>query len=149
LFASAGVALVWVPELRRVPVSGATRWLGHEKALIQLSLRYKTDDHLWFALFHEAAHVLRHSRKLVFIEDGRNDSAEERDANEFAANMLVPRSEYEALVARTPLSHGVITDFARRIGVAPGVVVGRLQHDGHVPFTHFNTLKKRLRWSNV
>lgn len=46
LFASAGVALAWVPELEGAPISGATRWLSERKALIQLSLRYKTDDHL-------------------------------------------------------------------------------------------------------
>jgi len=60
LFASAGVALVWVPELTGAPISGATRWLSDQKALVQLSLRYKSDDQPSFSLFHEAAHVPRH-----------------------------------------------------------------------------------------
>ncbi|MCK5689276.1 hypothetical protein KAI87_08400 [Myxococcota bacterium] len=37
--ASAGVAVVFVPELPKTRVSGCTRWLGN-KAVIQLSLRY-------------------------------------------------------------------------------------------------------------
>lgn len=37
------------------------------KAVIQLSLRHKTDDHLWFSFFHEAGHVLLHSKKETFI----------------------------------------------------------------------------------
>jgi HTH-type transcriptional regulator/antitoxin HigA len=149
LVASAGVALVWVPELPGVPASGATRWISPEKALIQLSLRYRTDDHLWFSLFHEAAHVLKHGRKLVFIEDGAKETEEEREANRFAADMLVPRAEYEAFVAGEPLSNAAITAFARRVGVAPGIVVGRLQHDRHLPYTHGNQLKRHLRWVGV
>ncbi len=62
-----GVAVVFVPELRRLPVWGATRWLSPGRALIQLSLRYKTDDHLWFTFFHEAAHILLHNKRDVFV----------------------------------------------------------------------------------
>ena len=40
LCATAGVAVVFVPELPKVRASGATRWLTPTKALIQLSLRY-------------------------------------------------------------------------------------------------------------
>ena len=44
LCAAAGVVVVWIPELSGCPVSGATRWLRNDRALIQLSLRYKADD---------------------------------------------------------------------------------------------------------
>lgn len=44
----AGVAVVIVPPLPGVRAYGATRWLHSTKALIQMSLRGKTDDHLWF-----------------------------------------------------------------------------------------------------
>jgi HTH-type transcriptional regulator / antitoxin HigA len=45
--AAVGVVVVFVPELPGARVCGATRWLNPNKALIQLSLRYKTNDHLW------------------------------------------------------------------------------------------------------
>ncbi len=67
--AAVGVAVVLVPELPGTRVSGATRWLTPGKALIQLSLRYKSDDQLWFTFFHEAAHVLLHGKRDLFIED--------------------------------------------------------------------------------
>lgn len=67
LCAKAGVAVVFVPELPHTGISGATRWLNKEKALIQLSLRYKSNDHLWFTFFHEAGHILKHG-KDVFLE---------------------------------------------------------------------------------
>ncbi len=65
--AQSGVAVVFVPELPKTGVSGCTRWLGG-KAVIQLSLRYKSNDQLWFTFFHEAGHILKHGRKEVFLE---------------------------------------------------------------------------------
>lgn len=151
--AAAGVAVVFVPQLPRARVSGATRWLTPEKALIQLSLRYKTDDHLWFSFFHEAGHIVLHGKRDLFIEDGSTDGEEEQEADAFAANILIPPDELEAFLdslapGRYPSTPDVVT-FAQRIGVAPGIVAGRLQHDGRVPFTHFNGLKQHLAWVNA
>ncbi len=61
-----GVAVIFLPELPETRVSGATRWLNKDKAIIQLSDRYKKDDHFWFTLFHEAGHVILHGKKEVF-----------------------------------------------------------------------------------
>ena len=66
--ADAGVAVVFVPELPGSRVSGSTYWLNSEKAVIQLSLRYKTNDHLWFTFFHEAGHILQNQKREIFLE---------------------------------------------------------------------------------
>lgn len=151
LCAGAGVAVVFVPQLPKARVSGATRWLTSEKALIQLSLRYKTDDHLWFSFFHEAGHILLHGKRDFFLENDEDDQTEkEKEADKFAADLLIPPDELQTFLnswtpGRYP-STTAVRAFASRIGVAPGIVVGRLQHDGHVPFTHFNNLKQRLAW---
>jgi len=68
LCSNAGVAIVFIPELPGTRAYGATHWLSPSKALIQLSLRGKTDDHLWFTFFHEAGHILLHGKREVFIE---------------------------------------------------------------------------------
>jgi len=52
-----GIAIVFVKPFSKVPVYGASCWLNPEKALVQLSLRGKTADILWFTIFHEIAHV--------------------------------------------------------------------------------------------
>lgn len=146
LFAAAGVAVAWVRELPKVPISGATRWLGPEKALIQVSLRYTSDDQLWFSLFHEAGHVLKHPRKLVFLEGGTRKTDEEREADEFAAQKLIPGAEYSAFVECGRFTHAAIGDFAARVRMAPGIVVGRLQYDKHLLYSQCNDLKRRLQW---
>jgi hypothetical protein len=119
--------------------------LTDQKALIQLSLRYKSDDQLFFSLFHEAAHVLLHPKRAEFVEGVGQDTPAEREADRFAADHLIPPEEYERLLANPP-SVERITACAERIGVAPGIVVGRLHHDGHVRFHEGNGLKRRLRW---
>jgi Zn-dependent peptidase ImmA (M78 family) len=68
LCAEAGVALVFVPALPRLGIYGATRWLN-DKPVIQLSLYLKTNDHLWFTIFHEACHIIRHGRRNIFVEE--------------------------------------------------------------------------------
>lgn len=149
--AAAGVAVVFVPEVQGARVSGATRWLSPHKALIQLSLRYGTDDQLWFSFFHEAGHILLHGKREVFLEyeDGNGDKEDE--ANRFAAEILIPRQTLRSFLERqTPgryPSTRSIQALAEELGVAPGIVVGRLQHEGHVPFTHYHDLKRRLEWS--
>jgi len=143
----AGVALVFVPELPKTRLSGATRWISGNKALIVQSLRHRKDDHFWFTFFHEAAHVLLHGKRAVFIDEESMDrSDEEREADLFAANHLIPREKYSALIERKRLSKAVVLASAEAIGIAPGVVVGRLQHDGAIPFSWFNDLKRTFEF---
>jgi HTH-type transcriptional regulator / antitoxin HigA len=143
--AAAGVAVVLVPELKGTPVSGAAKWLTARKALIGLNLRGKSNDRFWFTFFHEAGHVLHDSKKQTYIDiDVVNDPQEER-ANRFAANFLIPPDRATELPNLT--SCAAVETFARSLGIAPGIVVGRLQHDGIIPFSHLNRLKRRLQWS--
>jgi Zn-dependent peptidase ImmA (M78 family) len=134
-----------VPELPKIRACGATWWLNPYKPVIQLSLRYKSDDQLWFSFFHEAGHILLHGKKECFIEgDGKN--AKENEADDFASDVLIPRRHFDQFIASSRFSRSAINNFAAEIEIAPGIVVGRLQHDGHLPYTHLNDLKCRLEW---
>lgn len=144
-----GVAVVFTPELPKTRVSGATRWLSADKALIQLILRYKSDDHLWFSFFHEAGHIIKHGKKEIYIEGAYMEMAEakEEEADRFASDFLIPRASYSEFIQDTLISKSKIKDFASSIGIAPGIVAGRLQYDKLLPVTHCNDLKKRFKWA--
>ena len=114
--------------------------------MIQLYLRYKTADQLWFSFFHEACHILRHSRKRTYVEDISDRSPEEQEANAFAADTLVPQRAWDEFVTVPRPTKASVGDFATRQGIHPGIVVGRLQHEGIVPFNHMNDLKAKLEW---
>ncbi len=148
--AETGVAVVFVQELPKVPVNGVTHWVSSKKAVIQLSLRYKTDDQLWFSFFHEAGHILVHGKR-DFVDNGvdaEENKVWEDEANSFAADKLIPNSAYEYFIKCNVFSEASITQFAQSQGVASGIVVGRLQHDNYVPFnSRLNHLKKRFEWA--
>lgn len=144
LCAQAGVAVVFVPEIKGTRSSGAARWLTPTRGLIQLSLRHKSDDHLWFSFFHEAAHLLLHSKKETFVTGTKTDDDAEAEADVFAASFLIPK-RYEGEL-RALGSTGEITSFAKRLGIAPGIVVGRLQKEEVLDWSQGNHLKKRFRF---
>ncbi|HUU29464.1 MAG TPA: HigA family addiction module antitoxin [archaeon] len=146
--AECGVLLLFIPELPKTGISGAARWLTQHKALIQLSLRYKTNDHLWFSFFHEAAHILKHNKGNVFLDSKEcNDNDKEQEANRFASNILISPSSLKEFKNKGHFTTKDIIHFAKETGVHPGIVVGRLQHDKIIPYTHFNSLKMKLEWS--
>jgi len=149
LCAECGVALVFVKEIPEVRVNGVSRWIGKDKALIQLTIRYKTDDQLWFTFFHEASHILLHGKKMIFIDNNNNaDDELEQEANLFCSNFLIPQNEYEIFSQNTSFSESSIKEFAKQVGIAPSIVLGRLQHDGKVEYNRFYDLKIKLQWAN-
>jgi HTH-type transcriptional regulator/antitoxin HigA len=142
---SAGVHVVFVPSFPRSHVCGVARWLNPHKALIQLSLYGKTNDKFWFTFFHEAAHILKHDKKNVFLDaiDGAAiDSPEEQEANQWARDFLIPSNRAPEL-ARLRTKSAVI-EFAKEINIHPGIVVGRLQHDHLIDVSWMNDLKVSL-----
>ncbi len=146
LCAQAGVAVVFVPEIKGCRASGAARWLTPDKALIQLSLRYRTDDHFWFSFFHEAGHVLNDPKKAVTIDGPNEDGGQsEQQANRFSADFLIPPDDAAELPGLQTVR--AVRVFARRIGIAPGIVVGRLQKEGIVPYSWLNDLKAKFVWA--
>lgn len=146
--AAAGVHVVFVPELPGTRLCGATRWVGNNP-VIQLSLRHKSDDHLWFTFFHEAGHVLLHGKKGVFIDDSKHDASEEQEieANTFAANFLIPEKLWSKFVETGAFTEISVKRFAGECGISPGIVVGRLQHEEKLSYASpMNKLKKRFEW---
>lgn len=146
-----GVAVAAVRPPRGSAVSGVATFLGPERALILLSGRYLSDDHLWFSFFHEAGHLLLHDPSKTYIDDldprqpSPSPPSEEAEADQFAQNHLVPGSILQELSKQRLSVRGVISA-ARQAGVAPGVVLGQLQHAGIVGYDKLNGLKRRYRW---
>ena len=147
--AGAGVAVVLTPELHGTRLSGAARWMNSTKALIQLSLRHKTDDHFWFSFFHEAGHLFDPKRRAYLHDDAIAEDisqADEDAADRFARDNLVAPEVYAAFLEKGSFTEEAVREFAKSQGISPGIVVGRLQRDGHLPRSHLNKLKKSIEW---
>ena len=151
----AGVILLFIKPFPKMALSGASRWLPPHTPVIQLSGRHMTDDHLWFSLFHEAAHILLHSKKQVFIDairgnpdsSGTEESQAESEADAWAQNFLIPRSDWTKFTDTFLGSAGEVRLFSEEQGIAPGIVVGRLQQEGRLPWNRLNGLKRKPEWA--
>lgn len=133
LCAEAGVVLVFTPHLKNTRVNGAARWLTPKKALVQVSLYYKYADIFWFTLFHELGHILKHSKKMSFVDDLSNPEVNEMEeqANKFAQQVIVPadkEKEFQTLKTKLTTSNvkEKIVTFAHSIDIDPGIIAGRV-----------------------
>lgn len=148
--ARSGVRLVVLQAPRGCTISGASLVLDDGSAMIALTARHLSDDHLWFTLYHEAAHLILHDADAIFVDDLDGDErsldAIESEADEFASDLLVPSELRAELAGRRPTSRDIIRASIRH-KVAPGIVVGHLQHEGVLEYRQLNSLKRRYRWN--
>jgi HTH-type transcriptional regulator/antitoxin HigA len=142
--AERGVALVVLPHLPKTRVHGATYWLPSGRAVVQLSLRHKRADIVLFSFFHEIGHLLRHRKRRVYVswDPERTEYADvqEREADEYASEVLIPSATFDAFIGRMDFSQPAIVKFAHKVEVHPSVVLGRLQKQRYVAPDAMNDL---------
>lgn len=134
--ARSGIAFVLVSHLPKTYVNGATKWLPDDRVMIEMSTRGVYEDIFWFSFFHEIAHVLEHKKSMVFIDDDTNQNDDlEKEANEFASEILIPQKEYRKLVETEDYKDRVkLRNFSDYLGIQIGIVVGRLMKDRYISF---------------
>lgn len=102
-----------------------------------MTIRGKDADRFWFSLFHEFGHII-----LGHINSSEGISCEdETEADNFARECLIPSKSFEEFVKNNSFTKKSIIDFSKKIGIASGIVVGRLQKERFIPFNRFNDLK--------
>jgi HTH-type transcriptional regulator/antitoxin HigA len=152
LLARSGIALVFCPHFPGTQVHGATFWLGRDKAALMMTIRGAWADIFWFSLFHELGHIVLHGRQEVILENDYADPAlqeRESEADRFACDCLIPPEAYLRFIGLGSHSKAAIEAFASDIGIDAGVVVGRLQHDGHLEHDWCNALRTRFTWGSA
>ena len=153
LCAEAGVAFCMVQELPKSGANGATRWLTDRKALIQMSIRNKWADIFWFTFFHEACHLLKHRTRCRIVIDGLDadpDVAEiEAEADRFAIDFLIDPRDWSDFCSEGHFTADSVKKFAHSVGIAPFIVVGRLQREEHLAYSQLTALKRRYEWANA
>src|SRR5258708_7823382 len=66
------------------------------------------------------------SQREIFVElDGTTDGREE-EANRFASDVLFPPAAWQMVARSQPKSAAEVQALAKRLGIAPGILVGRL-----------------------
>jgi len=147
LLAKCGIYFIVLPALPGSKVSGVLKIIGKDSLLLLLSDRYKTNDHFWFTLFHEIGHALLHfNGETIFDYEDMTDSFSnfEIEANNFAESILIPQT-YQNELHHLKDNYRSILKFAKKIGIAPGIVVGQMQHKGLIPRSYLNKLKEKIQ----
>lgn len=158
IFKKSGVKFVLIPDLKNTGINGAVKWINEgNNVLLMLNNRRKDADIFWFSLFHEIAHVFQQKKtkmivspspdknKNVISEDNMMRKLEE-EADNFARDMLLDKDSYNDFISLGRFDVNSIKCFAQTQKIAPGIVVGRLQKEGHVPYNRCNRLKKRYEF---
>lgn len=153
-----GIRFLVVEHLPGSKIDGISFWLNKRAPVVVLSLRYNRIDWFWFTLCHELAHIYYGDGKVGEVNldielVGRGAQAtkdknnEEQRADEFAGNFLVDPSSLEdfCLRKRRIMSNADIVNFARRIEVHPGIVVGQLQHKNKISWSQGREMLVKIR----
>ncbi len=136
----AGVVLCFIPPVPGLGIHGATRWLNGTP-VIQLSLLWKSDDQLWFTLFHEIGHVLLHGDKSLYLNGEKSVAEDEADA--YASEVLIPR-QYQHRLPRTR-DIAAVNELAGELGIGPSIVLGRAQRETR-DFAWGHSLRRKFVW---
>jgi HTH-type transcriptional regulator/antitoxin HigA len=160
LLASYGIRFVVVEPLPGVKIDGAAFWLDPHSPVIALSVRFDRVDAFWFTLMHEFAHI-KHGDALSIdseLIDGTigiavalvEDEAEKR-ASDAATNLLIPTQEMQSFISRVgPLySKERIIQFAHKMKIHPGIIVGQLQHRNEINYGSNREMLAKIRASVI
>ncbi len=137
LLSKFGIRFMIIEPLQGCKIDGATIWMDADAPVIAMSLRYDRNDAFWFTLGHELSHVRNGDNgsidfdlnsEAAIPEEGK--PAFERRADEESAAMLIDPEKLKSFILRvSPMySKERINQFANRIKMHPGIIVGQLQH---------------------
>ena len=137
-----GIAIVFLPHIKGSFLHGASFYDG-KKIVVGLTVRGKYADKFWFSLFHELAHILYGH---IGQKDGTSED-DERAADEYAKNTLVPQEKYDLFVQLNKFDQYSLINFSNQLGIDVGIVVGRLQKEGYINYNRFNHLKHKYAYA--
>lgn len=149
-----GIRFVVVEHLMGSRVDGAAFWLDDQSPGIAMSLRLDRIDNFWFTLMHECSHIEHRDAVSIDTEMGQEERVQplmkeniEQRADKEAADALVPTDELDSFMRRIgPIyAEPNIVQFAHRIKMHPGIIVGQLQHRAEIGFSSHKNLQPKIR----
>ena len=157
VLSEAGIRFVLVELLPGAKIDGAAFWLDEWRPVIAVSVRFDRIDAFWFTVMHEFTHIKNGDALSVdreLLKESANgisvvlsdDEAEQR-ANEGAANALIPKEDLDSFVRRVApyFSADRVVQFANKVRMHPGIVVGQLQHRDQVGYSALRRFLVKIR----
>ena len=141
-----GIILVIEPHFSKTYLDGAVLLTNKDNPVIGLTIRHYRVDNFWFTLMHELAHISLHFDEgidLFFDEiegiKSVNLSEKEREADQLAAEALLPKAKWEISPARLIPSAMAAKSLANELKVHPAIIAGQIRHKGN-KYTYLNKM---------
>lgn len=155
ILAAHGIRFIVVEPLPGSQIDGMTTWLDDDAPVVGMSLRFDRIDSFWHTLCHEFRHVWHRDAFSIdtdFVADASSVPMDvkpefERRADSEAAAMLIPPQELDDFIKRVApfYSKERIVQFANRIKIHPGIIVGQLQHRGEIGYSANREMLAKIR----
>lgn len=133
-----GIIFRHVPKLDAAPIDAYSVMVGKHPAVV-VTYRHNDMDKLAFDILHEIGHIQQHltsSKSYISVEnDYSSQSAEEKQADEFANNALIPPAIWKSIMSAGTKSLSpyavvhTIAKEAKKHGISPTIAVARYKHD--------------------
>jgi len=129
-----GIHLVIEPHLKKTYLDGAAMCLKDGTPVVALTLRYDRLDNFWFTLMHELSHVALHFNGECVpyfddLDDKQPKERVEREADELAAEVLLPEDIWQASDARLTKAADDIFSLANQLNIHPAIIAGRIRYE--------------------
>lgn len=137
ILSAEGIAFCIEEKVDKASVDGYS-YIEDGTPYIVLTRRYDRIDNFAFALMHEVGHIYMHyldgsrSDRKLSIPNYDNESAEEREANAFAANALIPNEEWRnapKVRVNPTMIQRKYTQWAIEKGLNKWIVLGRISYE--------------------
>lgn len=135
---SNGIIYVHVPKLEAAPIDAYSMMTTAHPAIV-VTYRHNDMDKLVFDVLHEIGHIRLHidnTKSFISIEnDYSSKSKEEKEADRFANDMLIPQNKWDNIMSAKPDSlspHSVVHTIAReaeKMGISASIAVARYKHE--------------------
>ena len=137
--ADCGIALVFLPHLKGSFLQGAS-FIDGNKIVVGLTARGRDADKFWFSLLHELAHII-----LGHVgQTGGTTETDENTADRWSGDTLITPADFEVFTRVGDYSERSVLEFAKTQGIAPGIVVGRMQQERLIKYNSaLNHLKEK------
>ena len=142
-----GVHFIIVKHLNKTYLDG-TAFYFRNHPVVALTLRHNRIDCFWFSLMHELGHIIA-GHQGIYLDNLENleVNSEEEEANKLACNWLIDEKALNSFIVQTKskFSKKAIINFAHDHNKHPGIILGRLQHEGLVPYNNLRMLLVKIK----
>lgn len=132
-----GIIFCVVPKVERASIDGYSFFIDGKPAIV-VTMRYNRIDNIAFAVLHEVGHLKLHSAEddggninLAYAEE-ELITKEEVEANEYAANALIPKYIWDNVPRVLPIPRYIQREYskwAKNHQLNKWIVLGRLSHE--------------------